>query len=116
MSYGVFVGYGDSAAHVVFDQNYTFNGAQLWRDYLHEDGLTGLYGMTGAEAAEHLSVFFSKLNSNLRLGGNVPLTEHLRDRYNPVNGWGCFEAQLALAGELMAVCYQHPTAKVTVFS
>ena len=101
---------GPQKAIVSDHWNYTSNCAPMWSLAMPEtDGLDGLGGLTGAEAAVHLRAGIARMESD-------PAVFRALD---PENGWGSFDSDphggmLAATKDWLRQCDLHPKAEVTV--
>lgn len=90
--------------------NYTSNVAPMWRLAMPEtDGLAGMEGLTGAEAAEVLRAGIARMEAE-------PAVYRALD---PPNGWGSFDGDeyggtLQALKDWLAECERHPKATMTV--
>lgn len=81
------------------DFNITYNVTVMFQDFEKEEGIRGLYGMTGEQGA----VFLSQMITHF-LHNRVKLKS-----MNPRNGWGSYENTLLCVTKMFTVSIQNPT-------
>lgn len=109
MSYDVSIG--------TFTGNYTSSCSAVWYDHFpNGNGLHGLNGMTGAQAAEEFEGFWKKLNETRRrlYVENVPGEPVMTAKYDASNGWGSLIGALIFVGQIQAACALHPDDTIDV--
>lgn len=110
MSYDVSIG--------KWEGNYTCNspGPLCYSHLDIEDGLQGLHGLRGYEAAPLLTAFWAGVNGERHAlwDGDRPGDVDLRKKYDSPNGWGSLVGALTFMGELTAACALYPKQKIVV--
>jgi len=113
MSYDISVG--------KWSGNYTSNVSALFYDHMPESdnvlgGLNGLHGLKGREAGDRIAEAFERISHTRRklyVDGAIGEPAFCA-KYDAKNGWGSAIGGLVFLAEIMAACYQHPLAKVSV--
>jgi len=93
--------------------NHTYKTNTLFKEILpgdagREAGIKGLYGMTGAEAAEYIEAGLERLNKMLGDKGE----DAIRGEFDSPNKWGTLLTSTLMLSRLMAACLRHPFQKV----
>lgn len=108
MSYDIYIEAdlgGDEPVDLGFDFNYTSNVAPMWRQAMPDtNGLAGFHGMLASEAAVVLEEGIRKMDAD-------PDSYRV---FNPENGWGDFEGQRRMLGEILDALKKAPQAKVRI--
>lgn len=89
--------------------NYTYNLSAFFRDHMPE-GINGLSGLTGKQAAASLSAAFVQIHTTYGRTGKA----HICAKYDAPNGWGSVVGALIFLGRLMAACQANPRKRVHV--
>ena len=95
--------------------NHTYNTRNLFVEVLpgdseREAGIKGLYGMTGAEAAEYIEAGLERLSDMLCNKEE----KQMRREYDASNGWGTLFTATLMLSRLMAACHRHPFQKIEI--
>tara|TARA_Y100000588_G_C13425695_1_gene573544 strand:- start:19 stop:345 length:327 start_codon:yes stop_codon:yes gene_type:complete len=105
--------YSISIADEEFD--HTYNTHALFKEMLpgdteREAGIKGLYGMTGAEAAEYIEAGLERLSEMLCEKDE----DAIRAEFDAPNKWGTLFTSTLMLSRLMAACLRHPFQKIEI--
>lgn len=95
--------------------NHTYNTRNLFVEILpgdaeREAGIKGLYGMTGAEAAEYIEAGLERLSDMLCEKDE----DAIRAEFDSPNKWGTLFTSTLMLSRLMAACLRHPFQKIEI--
>lgn len=95
--------------------NHTYNTHQLFCEIMpgneeREAGINGLYGMTGAEAAEYIEASLERLSEML----HTKSEDEIREKFDAPNKWGTLFTATLMISRLMAACMRHPFKKIEI--
>ena len=88
----------------VYDDNYTYNVASMFRDAIGGEGLYELYGKSAKDCLLLLKDSIVKMKSN---------PKHYEDM-NPENGWGDYKGALKVLERLYNACVENLDSKVII--
>jgi len=88
----------------VYDDNYTYNVASMFRDAIGGDGLYELYGKSAKDCLLLLE------NSILKMKNDQKHYENM----NPENGWGNCKGALKVLEKLYYACVENQDSKVII--
>jgi len=88
----------------IYDDNYTYNVASMFRDAIGGDGLYELYGKSAKDCFPLLESSIFKMKNN---------PKHYEDM-NPENGWGNYKGALKVLEKLYYACVKNPDSKVII--
>ena len=88
----------------VYDDNYTYNVASMFRDAIGGDGLYELYGKSAKDCLSLLENSIFKMKND---------TKHY-ENMNPENGWGDYKGALKVLERLYYACVENEDSKVII--
>lgn len=98
-----------------YNNNYTFNMSQFFRDFIIDTGKGGglreLDGLTGARAGSILRAVMNDINKARCDYGD----KDLGFQYDSENGWGTVLGATIFLAELMGACYAYPEETVSLY-
>lgn len=87
-----------------YDDNYTYNVAEMFYKALGEGGLRGLDGLLASNAVEKLNAAITHMEMHI-------------DEYKaltPPNGWGDYEGTLSVLVNLKRACQEHEFCTISI--
>jgi len=88
----------------IYDHNYTYNVASMFRDAIGGDGLYELYGKSAKDCLPLLKNSINKMKND---------PKHYEDM-NPENGWGDYNGALKVLERLYYACVENQDSKVII--
>lgn len=95
--------------------NYTSNGCQIYYNHM-EDGIPGLHGLTGKQAAIKISGWIESFKKEMMLyWSHDDIGEpKICEKYDSKNGWGSTLHAVIFLMEILSACNEYPRHKLYI--